>query len=111
MFNVSVSVFLFSATDAACISMFVVCVHVRTTRHQLHQPARFLLVKSQPFEAVKQEKRAKEGVRKGQMCDQRVRRQRPFICGFFLPLRQACLLNMEEGSEDTGLSFVGFFFL
>lgn len=87
--------FFFSATDAACISMFLVCVHVRTTHNQLHQPAGFLLIKSQRFEAVKQEKRAKEGVRKGQMCDQKVRRQWLFICDFS-SLRQACLLNMEE---------------
>jgi hypothetical protein len=37
---------LSSATDATCMSMFLVCVHVRTTHHQLHHAARFCSTKA-----------------------------------------------------------------
>ena len=52
--------FLSSTTDAACISMFLVCVHVRTTLHQLHHTARFCSSKARGIEVTYEEKVKRE---------------------------------------------------
>ena len=53
-------VFLSSATDAACISMFLVCVHVRPTHCQLHHAARFCSSKARAIEVTNEEEKLDE---------------------------------------------------
>lgn len=59
-FSLIFYVFLSSATDAACISMFVVCVHVRTTHCQLHLAARFCSSKARAIEVTNEEEKLDE---------------------------------------------------